>query len=388
MKKATLVTLLFILFAVSYGQSSIDVKKTMNTVLMQYEQLLAVHADTTKTPHSFERGKYIDMPTDWWCSGFFGGTLWYLYEYTKDAKWKDAADLWSMAVQKEQFNTGTHDLGFMLYCPFGNGYRLTANPEYKRILVNGSKSLATRFDPKVGLIKSWDDFDEYKYPVIIDNMMNLEMLFWAAKATGNKKYYQISTRHADATIKHHFRKDFSAYHVISYDSAGNVVARKTKQGAHDTSAWARGEAWALYGYTVMYRETKNKKYLRQAIGIADFFINHPNLPEDKIPYWDFNAPGIPGEERDASAAAIACSGLLELSKYVDKEKSSAYFKVGEKMLSSLSGQDYRSQLNENGNFLIKHCVGFKPGNREIDVPLVYADYYYVEALLRYSQLKK
>lgn len=388
MKKVILTAVLFVTLMQVYGQGALDVKQQMKTITKQYEQLLLAHPDTTKTPQSFADGKYVDMPTEWWCSGFFGGTLWYLYEYTHDIKWKNAANLWSMAVQKEQFNTTTHDLGFMLYCPFGNGYKLTAKPEYKKILINGAKSLATRFDPKVGVIKSWDSFEGYNYPVIIDNMMNLEMLFWAARVTGNKKYYQVCTKHADATIRNHFRKDYSTYHVVCYDSVGNVLAQKTKQGAHDTSAWARGEAWALYGYTVMYRETKDKKYLQQAIQIADFFIHHPNLPADKIPFWDFNASDIPNAERDASAAAIACSGLLELSKYVDMKKSNEYFKVAEKMLASLSGKDYRSELNENGNFLIKHCVGHKPGNREVDVPLVYADYYYVEALLRYNKLKK
>ena len=327
------------------------------------------------------------MPSDWWCSGFFGGTLWYLYEYTQDPKWKQAADLWTMAVKKEQFNTSIHDLGFMLYYPFGNGYRLTGDTTYKNILVTGANSLATRFDPKVGLIKSWDEFKGYDYPVIIDNMMNLEYLLWAAKTTGDERFYQICISHADSTIKNHFRKDFSSWHVVCYDSTGNVIIKKTLQGANDTSAWARGQAWGLYGFTMMYRLTRDEKYLRQATGIADFFINHPNLPEDKIPYWDFNAPNIPDEERDASAGAIACSGLLELSGYAGKEKGDKYFKVAEQILSSLSGKSYRNEEGENGNFLLKHCVGYKPGGKEIDVPLIYADYYYVEALLRYDKLK-
>jgi rhamnogalacturonyl hydrolase YesR len=290
-------------------------------------------------------------------------------------------------VQKEQYNTTTHDLGFMLYCPFGNGYRLTNDAAYKQVLLNGAQSLSTRFNPKVGVIKSWEKFKEYNYPVIIDNMMNLELLFWAAKTSGNKGYYNICITHADNTIKNHLRPDHSSFHVVCYDSLGRVLAKKTAQGANDTSAWARGQAWALYGFTVMYRETKDVKYLRQATNIADFFIHHPNLPADKIPYWDFNAPNIPHEERDASAGAIACSALLELRNYVGKEKGKEYFGVAEKMLESLSSPSYRSALNENGNFLIKHAVGSKPAHSEVDVPLVYADYYYIEALLRYDKLQ-
>lgn len=378
-----------VFFAASLqGQSKINVQDQMKTALLQYNRMLLSHTDITQTPQSFADGKYIDMPTDWWCSGFFGGTLWYLYQYTHDKKWKDAADRWTMAVEKEQYNTTTHDLGFMLYCPFGNGYRLTKNEAYKKIMLRGAQSLATRFNPKVGVIKSWEEFREFNYPVIIDNMMNLEFLFWASRTSGNKTYRDICITHADNTIKNHYRADYSSYHVVCYDSAGNVVAKKTAQGAADESAWARGQAWGLYGFTVMYRETKDPKYLKQATGIADFFIHHPNLPADKIPYWDFNAPGIPAEERDVSAGAIACSALLELSGYVEKNKGAEYFDTAEKMLLSLSSAPYRSTLNENGNFLLGHSVGFKPGGKEIDVPLVYADYYYAEALLRYDQLKK
>ncbi len=388
MKKCFAMMSLLLLSVMVYSQQKVNVKEQMKLALEQYEQMLKSHPDTTKTPQSFANGQYVDMPVEWWCSGFFGGSLWFLYEYTHDKKWRDAANLWTMAVQREQYDTTTHDLGFMLYCPFGNGYKLTSDPRYKKILIRGAKSLSSRFDPKVGLIKSWDSFNGYKYPVIIDNMMNLEYLFWAAKTTGNKKYYSICTKHADATIKNHFRKDFSTYHVVCYDSIGKVLAQKTKQGFNDTSAWARGQAWALYGYTVMYRETKDRKYLLQASHIADFFIHHPNLPADKIPYWDFNAPDIPNAERDASAGAIACSGLLELSKYVSKEKAKEYFQTAETMLATLSSKQFRSELSENGNFLLKHSVGHKPGNREVDVPLVYADYYFLEALLRYDKVKK
>lgn len=369
------------------AQKKVNVKNQIALAEKQYRQMLQTHPDTTKTPQSvLPDGKLRDMPSSWWCSGFFGGSLWYLFEYTKNQQWKNAAHLWSMAVQKEQTNTGTHDLGFMLYCPFGNGYRLTGNPVYKQIMLRGAESLSTRFDPQVGVIKSWNKFKEYNYPVIIDNMMNLEFLLWASKNSNNSKYHDIAIKHADATIKNHFRPDNSSYHVVAYGPTGTVLARVTAQGAADESAWSRGQAWALYGYTVMYRETKDKKYLDQAIKIAEYILHQPNLPADKIPYWDYNAPKIPNEERDASAGAIACSALLELSRYVDAAKKKAYFNAAEQMLVSLSGPAYRAGLNENNHFLLKHSVGSKPANSEVNTPLIYADYYYLEALLRYDKM--
>ncbi len=369
----------------SQAQHKLDVTKQMKFAIAQYELMLQAHPETTAFPQSTKQnGEPDNRTSDLWCSGFFGGSLWYIYEYTKDTKWKEAAHKWTMAVEKEKYNTTTHDLGFMLYCPFGNGYRLTKNKRYREIMLTGAASLATRFNPRIGLIKSWEEFKGYKYPVIIDNMMNLEFLLWAAKISRNKKFYDISIVHADNTLQNHFRKDYSSYHVICYDSVGKVLAKKTNQGAADESAWARGQAWALYGYTMMYRETKDTRYLNQAIKIAGFIASHPNLPPDKVPYWDFNAPNIPHEERDASAAAIIASALLELYSYT-KEKW--HFQLAEEILVSLSGSSYKANLGENNYFLLEHSVGSKPYNSEIDTPLIYADYYYLEALLRYKKLK-
>lgn len=384
-----LIILLLFSSIVVFGQKKIDVAKEFAFAAQQYEGMLKSHPDITKTPQSTNPdGSPRDMPTSWWCSGFFGGSLWYIFEQTKDQKWKDAAHKWTMAVEKEQYNTSTHDLGFMLYCPFGNGYRLTKNEKYKEIMLTGAKSLATRFDPKVGVIKSWNNWKGNKYPVIIDNMMNLEFLFWAARESGNKEFYNLSVTHADNTLKNHFRSDGSSFHVVAYGPNGEVVTKGTHQGYADESAWARGQAWALYGYTDMYRETKDKKYLAQAEKIADFYLNHPNLPADKIPYWDFNAPNIPNEERDASAGAITASALLELSNYVGKAKSKVYFAAAETMLVNLASPAYKANLGENNHFILKHSVGAKPLKSEIDVPLVYADYYFLEGLLRYQKLKK
>ncbi|MFD1875605.1 glycoside hydrolase family 88 protein [Hymenobacter bucti] len=368
--------------------ASLDVTKEFALAAQQYELMLQTHSDTKQFPQSSNPdGSMGNRDASWWCSGFFGGSLWYLFEQTKDPKWKAAADRWSMAVAGQQHNTETHDLGFMLYCPLGNGYRLTKNPAYRPILLTGAKSLATRFHPEYGVIKSWNEFKGYNYPVIIDNMMNLELLFWAAKVSGDRKLYNLCVSHANNTLKNHFRPNHSSYHVVCYAPRGKVLARITAQGAADASAWARGQAWGMYGYTVMYRETKNPKYLQHARRIADFYLKHPNLPVDKIPYWDFNAPGIPKEERDASAGAVAASGLLELCTYLGKD-GKPYYQAAVAMLTSLSSPAYRAKLGENNNFLLKHSVGNKPGKSEVDVPLVYADYYYLEALLRYDKLRK
>ncbi|TGD81861.1 glycoside hydrolase family 88 protein [Hymenobacter wooponensis] len=369
-------------------QRKINVKQEFDRAGQQLTRLLQTHPDVTKFPYSSKPdGSLKDTPSEWWTSGFFGGTLWYMFEYTKQPQWQKAADCWTMAMAQEQTNTGTHDLGFMLYCPFGNGLRLTQNPAYKPVLLTGAKSLATRFNPEVGLIKSWNDFQGYKYPVIIDNMMNLELLCWAARTTGDSTLRRLSITHADNTLKNHFRPDGSTYHVVCYDEHGQVLAKKTAQGAADNSAWARGQAWAIYGYTTMFRDTKLARYREQARKTADFFLNHPNLPADKIPYWDFNAPNIPQEERDASAAAIVASALLELQQYCPAPDAKRYRQAAEQMLVSLSSPSYRAAVGENNNFLIKHCVAHKPAKTEVDAPLTYADYYYLEALLRYNRLK-
>lgn len=326
--------------------------------------------------------KFETCESDWWVSGFYPGTLLYLYEQTKDQALYAEAERIMKVLEKEKNNKTTHDLGFMMYCSFGNANRIAPKPAYNDILITSAKSLATRFNPKVGCIKSWDSKPS-DFLVIIDNMMNLELLFWATKVTGDSSFYNIAVTHANTTIKNHFRPDHSSYHVINYNpQTGAVQQKRTAQGAADESAWARGQAWGLYGYVVMYRETKDKKYLEEANNIARFILNHRNLPADKIPYWDFNAPGIPNALRDASAAAIIASALIELSQYADKSSAKNYFASAQTMLESLSSPQYKAAPGTNGGFIIQHGVGHMPEQREIDVPLTYGDYYFIEALKR------
>ncbi|RYG00208.1 MAG: glucuronyl hydrolase, partial [Chitinophagaceae bacterium] len=338
------------------------------------------------TPQSFEKGKPVNKDIQWWCSGFYSGSLWYIYEQTKDQAVKKKAEDALKVIEPNQTFTGNHDLGFMMYCSFGNAYRLTNKPEYKSIIQRSAQSLSTRYHDKVKAIQSWNKGKYWDYPVIIDNMMNLEMLNWATENGGDKKFKDISIIHANTTLKNHFRPDFSSFHVIDYNPETGAVKRKaTWQGAADCSAWARGQAWALYGYTMMYRMTKDQAYLDQAKGIANFILKHPNLPADKIPFWDFDAQGVPFAKRDASAGAIMASALLELAQYTSDKEKLEYKTSAETMIYSLASDAYRAKLGENGGFLLMHSTGAYPLNSEIDVPLVYADYYYLEALLRYKK---
>ncbi len=325
-----------------------------------------------------------------WTEGFFPGSCWYLYEYTKDDKWKNAAEKFQSLFENHKYLTTNHDLGFVFNCSFGNGYRLTGNKEYVNVLTTAGDSLLSRYNPVIGCIKSWDVANGWQskknwmFPVIIDNMMNLELLFELTRLTGDKKYEEVAITHANTTLKNHFRPNNSSYHVLDYDpETGAVRSKQTAQGFADESSWARGQAWGLYGYTVCYRYTKDIRYLEQANKIAKFIMKYEGLPDDGIPYWDYNAPNVPNEPRDVSAAAITASALIELDGYT----SESYLPFIDKVLNTLATTKYTAELGKNHNFILMHSVGSIPHNNEIDVPLNYADYYYLEALMRYKKYK-
>ncbi len=334
------------------------------------------------SPRTLENGELKVVASRDWTSGFFPGVLWMLYEYTHKRNWEDSARKYTSLIEKEKLNGGTHDMGFKVYCSFGTGYNITKDAQYKEVIIQSARTLSTRFNPVIGCIRSWDHSrDKWGFPVIIDNMMNLELLFAATRFTGDSSFYRIAVTHANTTMKNHFRSDYSSYHVVDYDTVtGQVVKKNTHQGYAHESAWARGQAWALYGYTMCYRETKDPRYLQQAEHVAAFILNHPNMPKDLVPYWDFNAPGIPNEPRDASAAAVIASGLYELSTF-SKPNAKKYRNTADKIVQSLT-QQYRSPIGENKGFILLHSTGSKPANSEVDVPLNYADYYYLEAMLR------
>lgn len=314
-----------------------------------------------------------------WTSGFFPGMLWLIYERTKDESWKTAAKEYTSLMSREPYNGNSHDVGFKVYNSYGQGYRLTSDTMYKRMVIDGAKTLITRFNPNVGCIKSWD-FAKDQFPVIIDNMMNLELLFEATRFSGDSSFYKVAVSHANTTMKNHFRADYSTYHAVHYDSVtGKVLSKITYQGYADSSAWARGQAWGLYGYIMCYRETKNKAYLAQAEHIATFILNNPNIPSDGVPYWDYNAPDKEHQPRDASAAAIMASAFYELSHYSKMRKKLK--KAADKIMQSLINS-YRAPLGSAHGFLLLHSTGHKPAGSEIDVPIIYADYYFLEALGR------
>lgn len=342
-------------------------------------------------PRNVDQGK-----TDWrfvpyrdWTSGFFPGILWYLYEASGEEKWFDEADHYSRILTPLCANPAMdHDLGFQIYSSFGNGYRLKNSLVYKALLQGTAYELSKLYNPKVGTILSWPGMVQkmnWPHNTIIDNMINLELLFWASKNGGSAALYDQALNHARVTMKNQFRKDHTVYHVVVYDTlTGKSIKKVTHQGYADESMWARGQAWAIYGYTMCYRETKEKEFLDFAQKVSDVYLQR--LPEDCIPYWDFDAPGIPNAPRDASAAAITASGLLELSALVaDGQKSKYYREMAEKMLIELSSERYQSR-DKNTAFLM-HSTGHHPNGTEIDASIIYADYYYLEALLRLKKLQ-
>lgn len=365
------------------------IDNNIDRAVSQYKDLMAaLPPDRFPKTYYPKTGKHEFSGSGWWVSGFYPGTLLYLYEETKDASLLAEAKRIMAVLEKEKDNTSTHDLGFMMYDSFGHLYRLEPTEQTKEVLLTSATSLASRFAPTVSSIKSWDS-KAGDYLVIIDNMMNLELLYWASRVSGDPEFAAIATTHANTTMKNHFRPDNSSYHVLNYNkTTGEVQEKRTAQGYANESAWARGQSWGLYGYTATYRDTKDKRYLDQARKIADFILTHPNLPADKVPYWDFNAPDIPDALRDASAAAIMASALIELSEYVESTEATRYLETAATILRTLSTDEYLAKAGTNGGFLLKHSVGHLPENSEVDVPLTYADFYFVEAMYRYQKLAK
>lgn len=363
------------------------IDKNMTLAKTQY-LLMGEKLKPGRMPRSYDaKGDSLTTSnTKWWCSGFYPGSLWYIYEYTKDKDVKIAAEKSLIILEPEKHYTGNHDLGFMMYCSFGNAYRISGNPIYKPTIDTAAFSLIKRYRPSIQSIQSWNKNQHFNCPVIIDNMMNLELLMWVSRQNNIALLEQIALNHANTTLKNHFREDHSSYHVLDYNlESGDVIGRKTWQGYSDASAWSRGQAWGLYGFTMMYRFTQNPMYLQKAKDIASFILNHPNMPADYIPYWDFNDPSIPNTYRDASAASILASAFLELGTFSSQKDKTMYADIAVTIIENLSTPEYLSNPGENSGFLIKHGVGGIPQKSEIDVPLTYGDYYFLEAMIRYKQ---
>jgi len=395
MKKQFLLFLVFIVSnLISNGQSIGEKQKMAKLIQDNFEfadsqyQLMMQSIPADKLPQSFDpkTGQVVSREIQWWCSGFYPGSLFIIYEQTKNEKLKKEAERALELIAPNQYFTDNHDLGFMMYNSFGNAYRVTKNEKYKQYIFNSAKSLATRYRPEIKSIQSWNKNQYFNCPVIMDNMMNLEMLNWASQNGADPVFAQIANTHAQTAMKSFFRPDYSSYHVVDYDLAtGKILQKRTHQGASNNSAWSRGQAWGLYGFVTMYRDTKNKAYLDHAKKIAQFLINHPNMPADFIPYWDYDAPLQPLSKRDASAAAIMASALLELGRYTQGADKDAYVKTATKMIESLASPAYRNKLGECSGFILNKSTGALPMGKEIEVPIIYADYYFLEALKRYKE---
>ncbi|MCD0467132.1 glycoside hydrolase family 88 protein [Flavobacterium sp. ENC] len=361
---------------------------TASTLLeTRYKMMLEYPVDSLSMPRSMNLKSNLikKVPSRDWTSGFFAGNLWQLYRLTGNSEYRKQAEKWTPFSKKESVNSGSHDVGFKVYCAFGEALKVENKSEYQNVIIKGAETLCTRFNEKTGAIRSWDfNKDIWEYPVIIDNMMNLELLFEATKLSGNKKYHDIAVKHANTTLKNQFRADNSCYHVIDYNPDTGAVRKKTTlQGYNDDSVWARGQAWAVYGFTMSYRYTKDPAYLKQAEATAQFFITNQNLPEDGIPYWDFKDPSIPNAARDVSAATVMASALYELYGYTQNK---SYLTYAEKVIRTLQSDNYIVNPKINAPFILDHSTGNWPKKDEIDEPIIYADYYFLEALLRKKDL--
>ncbi len=355
----------------------------------RYQQILQQPLDSLGIPRSFDitTNTLKKLSSSDWTSGFFSGSLWQIYQLTGNEEFKQKAKDWTAFMEKEKNNSGTHDIGFMIFSSYGKAWQITGNKNYASTVVQTAKTLTSRFNKNVKAIRSWDwNQDVWEFPVIIDNMMNLELLFEATKISNDSIFHNIAEQHANTTLKNHFRNDNSTYHVIIYDTIqGNAINKVTHQGINDESDWARGQAWAIYGYTMAYRYVKNPAYIKQAETTLQFYLSHPNLPEDGIPFWDFDDPKIPNAPKDVSAAAIIASACYELFSYTQKEKYRVY---ADHVIKTLNSENYLLPRQNQSPFILGHSTGNKPKNDEIDVPINYADYYFLEALVRQKNLNK
>ncbi|MCF0185170.1 MAG: glycoside hydrolase family 88 protein [Bacteroidaceae bacterium] len=377
--------------------TSFDVDSLLNDCHHKVSDALASFADSignydcSQAPRSIAPGDAMwskrPVVAEEWCSGFWPGILWMDYMISGDENVAKAAEAYTNAIGKiVKSPVYDHDLGFLVMCSYGKGLLMNNNEEYKQIMLNAADSLSTLYNPNVGTICSWPRNKQMfgGHNTIMDNMINLELLFWAAKNGGGNNLYEIAINHADQTMKNGFRDDGTSCHVAVYnENSGKLIRTCTHQGYSDDSMWARGQAWAIYGYTMVYRETHDKKYLDFVQKVADAYLTH--LPYDCVPYWDFNDPSIPKCSRDASAAAIVASALFELEGYVAPEIGDRYDHEAREMMRSLSSDAYWSS---NTQAFLNHSTGNFPAGSEIDYSIVYADYYYLEALLRMRDIER
>ena len=390
--------LMLALFALAVPSASAESMKRLSERVFNLARVQYTRLDDQLGPEEFPRSVHPDgslwkSKQNWWCSGFWPGMLWYTFAGTGDPDLAARAERNTHKLDGLIETPTHHDIGFQLNSSFGNAGMIagiTPGP----ILRDGALKLAGRFNPRVGAIKSWESGKRGQYPVIIDNMMNLELLMRAARYFQLDTLRTIAITHARTTLRTHFRDDFTTFHLVDFNpQTGAVIRKMTVQGYSDASVWARGEAWALYGYTMMAAEcaksgltAESREFLAQATGIGKWVAAH--LPADGIPYWDFSDPDIPNTFRDASAAAIMASAFIDLARQLEPTNAALakrFRKVAKRQLKTLASAQYLAKAGQNGGFLLQHCVGNLPAKSEIDVPLTYADYYFLEALLRWRR---
>ncbi len=389
LKCLTLALCLPLLLAACHGKpQAIDPEAGLDYCTEKILEALPSLTDSLKIPRNIPSAEtqWSCVAPDDWTSGYFPGILWYVYEYRADTAVRRAAERFTLLQSALADKIGNHDLGIMAYASMANAYELTGNNTYKNALLRAAAKLSQLYNPTVGTLHSWPYMVQTKgwpHNTIIDNMINIELLFWAAANGGSPDYYDIACNHARTTLKNHFRPDHSTYHVVIYDTlSGDAIQHITHQGYSDSSTWARGQAWAVYGYTMCTRYTRDGQFLKAACDAADLFLS--KVGDDMVPYWDFDDPAIPDAPRDASAAAIAASALVELSGMCDAPREARYMDAAVKILEALGSAPYKSG-DANSAFL-SHCVGHMPHGSEVDASIVYADYYYIEALTRLHRI--
>jgi unsaturated chondroitin disaccharide hydrolase len=376
----------------AYANANTDLRdRIFSLAAAKYAKSNSRLTSQTAYPHltPVPTGPWYVTGASWWTSGFYPGSFWRLYVWSGNLTWKTIARSREAGIAGQRYNNTTHDLGFMLYDSFGQDFRLTGNSTARTYCLQAAATLSTRYNAIVGCIRSWDSInDTTKFRVIIDNMMNLELLLWGSRQSGGSASWKtMAISHATKTLNNHVRSDGTTFHVVNYNqTTGAVISKYTAQGYSNSSTWARGQAWALYGFSIVYRETGNSTFLTGARRTADAFLRRlGDLNLDPVPYWDFDAPVSGLADKDSSAGAIAASGLLELSKWeTDSTRKSTYAAAATKILNKLASSDYQATSSQ-GEALLKHGTAHRPQNN-YNTGLVYGDYFLLEALLKLGRL--
>ncbi|HEY9415659.1 MAG TPA: glycoside hydrolase family 88 protein, partial [Pseudonocardia sp.] len=329
-------------------------------------------------------GLWLTAGADDWTAGFYPATLWRTFERTQDPAWRQRAVTWQAGLARQTKQDST-DLGFKLFDTFGTGYQLTGDESYKRVVLDGADTVSHRFNPKVGMFRVWDkSADQTQFRVNIDATMNLELMFWAGQNGGNPQYAEMAKRHAERALTDLVRPDGGTWMVAMYDQkTGALVGHSTKQGYATESTWARGQSWAVYGFTMAYRYTKDPRFLDGARRTADYFMRR--LPPDHVPYWDFDVPNKATAPRDTSAAAVVASALVELSGFeTDPAAKQRDTDNARDLLTALSSPTYAPRAQPKFAAILQHGTQHFPAGWA-DTGIAFGDYYFVEALNRYEK---